>query len=141
MVDFLGLDDWPGTWDNGTVTNNTNFKGDITVVDMDNRTVCKLDGGKTSDNETDSDFTVYGGNYTKIGPNNIAINEDGSYLQIGNDYFPGNNPRPANLVEINQVNEIMANPSNPNGSGCSSSGPGEIGGVSGADLGKGAEAW
>ncbi len=114
-IDPLGLRDLPGKWDNGVVTNNTSNR-DITVVDNDNRNVQTLGPGETSDNDVDMDFAVDDGDYTKIGPNNVSINEDGSYTQTGIDLMPGKNARPANADEIRDVNSVLDNPSTVNGS-------------------------
>jgi RHS repeat-associated protein len=126
--DPSGLGDYPGTWDNGVVTNNTDH--DITVIDMDNGIVDTLHPGETSDANIDMDFVVDNGRVTKVGPNTVSVNSDGSVTQTGVDLIPGHNPGTADAATAAAVTNAVSNNGNGRngasggGSGSGSSGSG-----------------
>jgi RHS repeat-associated protein len=91
-TDPTGLGDLPGTWDNGYVCNNT---GHDVVVWSDDGGVRTIPDKHCTDYGRDTDFVRNGCNTTKIGPNNVTVNPDGSVEQWGLDLIPGQNPRPA----------------------------------------------
>lgn len=99
--DLTGFGDWPVPFDNGVITNNTNRP--IVVIDMDNNHAVVLGPGVTSDSTQDMDFIIDNGNLTKVGPNRVAVNQDGSVTQSGIDLFPGYNPGSATTEEIRDV--------------------------------------
>jgi RHS repeat-associated protein len=90
--DPSGLGDLPGTWDNGVVRNDTNR---FILVWSDTQGVQVLGPGETTDPKTDIDFVIDSGIATKVGPNNVAVQQDGQVKQYGWDLIPGQNPRPA----------------------------------------------
>jgi RHS repeat-associated protein len=114
FVDSSGHGDWPGTADNGVVHNNSGR--DIIVIDDDNDTSQILpDGGSTSI-DVDTDFIKDGDNYTKVGPNDVTVNKDGSVTQ-NDDWWPGHDTRKATEEEKKLIdNHLKTNPP-PSGGG------------------------
>lgn len=99
--DPSGLGDFPGTWDNGVVANNTG--AEVVVIDMDDSIVTTLKDKQTSCKDYDYDFLYYNGSLWKIGPNNVSVEPNGEVINQGPDFIPGENPRPATEAEKNDV--------------------------------------
>jgi RHS repeat-associated protein len=87
-----GLGDLPGEWDNGVVFNNTNRP---VLLFSDTNGAQWLGPLETSSRGQDIDFVIDDYNVTKVGPNDVRVDQDGSVHQFGPDMFPGHDPRPA----------------------------------------------
>lgn len=88
--DRRGMGDLPGNWDNGFVHNNT---GRTVLVWSDTKGTQVLGPGESTNPDVDIDYVMDGKKTTKVGPNNVEIEPDGSVKQFGLDLIPGHNPQ------------------------------------------------
>jgi RHS repeat-associated protein len=105
-IDPTGLKDRSFPF-NGQAVNGARSRP-IIVVDMDNSKAITLRYGESSPYTADYDFTVDGENYTKIGPNTVVINEDGTFDDQNLLPRPeGYAPAPASPEDRRAVDEFL----------------------------------
>jgi RHS repeat-associated protein len=105
-ADPNGLDSRPFPL-NGAARNGAQSRP-IIVIDMDSGRASPLRPSESSPFFEDSDFALDGENYTKIGPNSIQINEDGS-ISVRN-LLPRPEqwaPRPATPAERQAIDDLL----------------------------------
>lgn len=103
-IDPTGLFQWPEPLA-GDVRNDTDH--DITVIDVDTGKSYQVPPGESSPSDVDIDLVVDNGKVVYVGPNDIAINPDGSVDETGIDIVPGSDPRPANPEEKTWAENIL----------------------------------